>query len=69
MNRQMFIIIIAISVVLFTSSVSAATAPVLASDINCDERPNHEYCTGEEGRLGMTFCTPEYSDGDCYSRD
>lgn len=41
---------------------------VYVSDINCDERPNHDFCNGERGRQGMAFC-PEGSTDDCYSRD
>jgi hypothetical protein len=42
---------------------------VYASDRNCNEEPDNELCNGEKGRFGMSFCTPDYPYGDCYSRD
>jgi hypothetical protein len=51
----------------------AAASPVKAGDIDCDIRPNHEYCTGEEGASGMAFCDLSANEddrfGDCYDRD
>jgi hypothetical protein len=62
------IIVGTITMALLMSTI-AADAPVKAGDRNCDVELDHPYCNGEEGRLGMAFCTPEYPEGDCYSRD
>ena len=41
---------------------------VYGSDINCDEEPNHKYCTGEREKNGVMFCNTPTQD-DCYHRD
>ncbi|MFY9967431.1 MAG: hypothetical protein WBP83_04750 [Nitrososphaeraceae archaeon] len=43
---------------------------VYASDMNCEENPDHEYCNGEKGRIGYIYCdliAPDVED--CYNRD
>lgn len=59
-------IIIAIVATFLTSSIAGAAAPALAGDINCDARPDHEYCTGEKGRDGIIFCGTSGAETDCY---
>jgi len=76
MTLKSYVIIVAIAMTLLTSGIAAAVTPVMAGDIDCGARPNHEYCTGEEGAQGMVFCDVAWSDqadvdrfGDCYNRD
>jgi len=63
------VIIGAITATLMISGITSMVQPVVAGDANCETDPDDPRCTGEEGRLGMSFCTPEYPEGDCYSRD
>jgi hypothetical protein len=63
MMKQLLLAIIPLLFVVTTVS------NVYAGDANCETDPDDPRCTGEEGRLGMSFCTPEYPEGDCYSRD
>jgi hypothetical protein len=61
-------IITALIAVMLVVGIPSTT---FASDINCEEEPNDEYCTGEEGAGGMAFCDvvgAERGD-DCYDRD
>jgi hypothetical protein len=70
-----YVVIGAIVMTLLMSGIAAAS-PVLAGDIDCDSRPNHEYCNGTVGAQGMRFCDRVTSDGvpindrfgDCYNR-
>lgn len=64
MTLKTSIITGAILVTLLSSGT--AVAPVLAGDINCDARPDQEYCTGEEGRDGIIFCGTSGAETDCY---
>jgi hypothetical protein len=63
------LIIIIIVLLVGSSQIAATASTVKAGDTNCDTDPDDPRCTGEKGMLGMSFCTPEYPEGDCYSRD
>jgi hypothetical protein len=70
MNLSFFVPAVSIFAVL---TFTLVTTNLYASDINCNEEPDHELCNGEEGRQGMNYCEPRDEDkpygGDCYSRD
>src|SRR5918996_3994390 len=68
MTPKASVIIGTIIMTLLASTVVAST-PAVAGDANCETDPDDPRCSGEKGRLGMSFCTPEYPEGDCYSRD
>jgi hypothetical protein len=70
MTLRSCISIAAIIATLLTSGIAAAAVPVMAGHImNCEERPDHEYCNGEMGLRGMIYCDlTGPSDYECYDR-